>query len=127
MVAFDCVDQDGKPCKLALTIERDLVTLAVVPNSAGSPRHGATVSAREMRRVAHAILLLLEHQPSERDRRFELACFAIGGLAPEFRKSGADQNPDEIAKRAVELADATVRALGSPDEASSSSLGEENA
>ena len=127
MVAFPCVDQEGKPCKLALTIEDDRVTLAVLPDSAGSPRHWATVSAREMRRVAHAILSLLGHQPFERDRRFELACFAISGLAPEFHKSGADENPDEIAKRAVELADATVRALGLPDEARCPRPGEENA
>ena len=114
-LGFPCVDPEGKPCHFVLTLDGDQVTLAVLPDSAGSPRISVTASAREMRRVAHSILSALGPHPVDRDRRFELACFAISGLAPEFHKSGADENADDIAKRAVELADATVRALGSVD------------
>ncbi len=47
----------------------------------------------------------------DRDRRFQLVCFALCGLAPEFRKTGVEESADDIGRRAVELADATLRAL----------------
>ncbi len=114
-LSFPCVDPEGMPCRVVLTLDSDQVTLAVVPDFAGSPRTRVTASGREVRRVAHAILSIFGPQPVDRDRRFELTCYAISGLAPEFHKSGADENADDIAQRAVELADATVRALGSVD------------
>jgi hypothetical protein len=52
-----------------------------------------------------------EKYTGDHDRRFQLACFALSGLAPEFHKTGGDESADDIGKRAVELADATLRAL----------------
>jgi hypothetical protein len=58
------------------------------------------------------ICSMLEKYAGDHDRRFQLTCFALSGLAPEFHKTGGDESADDIGKRAVELADATLRALG---------------
>ena len=45
----------------------------------------------------------------DQDRRFQLACHAVGGLASI---SGQGLTPDSIAQSAVQIADATLRELG---------------
>jgi hypothetical protein len=114
-LSFPCVDKDGMAARLVLAFLGDSVTFTIVSDSAADdgPRHWATALNREMRRVASEILSMLEPPVVAGDRRFELACFALSGLAPEFHKSGADENADDIGKRAVELADATLSALRS--------------
>jgi hypothetical protein len=62
-------------------------------------------------RTLEQISSLLAKYTADRDRRFQLTCFALSGLAPEFHKTGGDESAEDIGKRAVELAEATLRAL----------------
>jgi hypothetical protein len=118
-LTFPCVDYENKPIKLVLAFADGQVKIAILPDAAphADARLCGIASSEEMRRMAHAILSVLGPHPEERDLRPELACFALSGLAPEFHKSGADESADAIAKRAVELADATVSALRSTPKA----------
>ncbi len=50
---------------------------------------------------------LVKQPPAERDRRFELACFVVAGVAA----SQYQANPTDIALRSVEIVDATLKAL----------------
>jgi hypothetical protein len=59
-----------------------------------------------LERIRH---VLVKHPPAELlDRRFVLACHAVSGLATA---TAPGTSAEEIGRRAVEIADATLRSL----------------